>query len=131
MGAPRQQGPVPGGERLPRVARIHRGSEIRELLRRGRRERGDFLEVFSASTTGEGPRFGVVVPRYRHKVVKRNLLRRRLRELGRTMVLPRFRREGKDTDLLVRTRPRAYGASFSELRDELIRLTDRLCSDVS
>lgn len=119
------------GQGLPRSHRIRRGSDIRALLREGTRSRSRVLDVFSAPAPGESSRFGTIVPRHGRKVVDRNLLRRRLRELGRTEVLPTLRERGCALDVLVRTRPDAYGLPFSELRAELLRLTERLCSDAS
>lgn len=117
--------------RFPRPARIRSGQEIRGLLRKGQRHRIGPLEVFVDTSPGALPRYGTVVPLYGRKVVRRNLLRRRLREVGRTEVLPRLRAAGRPLDVLVRTRPQAYSASYAELRSELISLTERLCSDVS
>lgn len=130
-GATRSGAETPGGERLPRSRRIHRGSEIRTIFGKGRRRRGSLLEVFTTPATGPTARLGTVVPRYGRTVVERNLLRRRLREIGRTDLLPRLRIEGCRTDVLVRARPQAYSAAFSELLSEFTRLTDRLCSDAS
>jgi len=47
------------------------------------------------------------------------------------VLLPRLRERGCVIDLLIRARPRAYEASFPDLRDELTRLTERLCFDGS
>jgi ribonuclease P protein component len=121
-------------EGLPRHARIHRGTEIRWILRKGSRRRSSHLEVFltpraSAGAEGEGPRFGTIVPRYGRTIVARNRLRRRLRELGRREVLPALRNSGKSTDFLVRARPQAYDADFPTLRRELLGLTEALCSE--
>ena len=101
------------------------------LLRRGRRMRYGPLEFFVGPAPGDQPRFGIIVPRYRRKVVARNLVRRRLRELGRTHLLPRLRSATLGLDVLVRARPEAYEASFTDLQREVERLTDRLCSDAS
>ncbi len=121
----------PEGEGLPRSSRIRLGSEIRALLREGAQARSSHLDVFTAKAPGKAARFGTVVPRYGQKVVARNRLRRRLREIGRTEVLPRLGRGGCKMDVLVRSRPEAYEARFPELRAELLRLTERLCSDAS
>lgn len=59
----------------------------------------------------------MIVPRYRHSAVKRNLLRRRLREISRRQVLPAL---DSATDLAVRARPTAYEASFETLQRELV-----------
>jgi len=119
------------GEGFPRTSRVRQGGEIRKLLREGIRHRSEAMELFTAPSLEEVPRFGTIVPRYGRAVVERNLLRRRLREIGRRELLPELRRKGCHADLLVRTRPQAYQASFPELRAELIHLTERLCPDAS
>jgi ribonuclease P protein component len=70
----------------------------------------------------------VVVPKHRRKIVLRNRLKRRLREIGRREVLPRLAERGVGLDVMVRARPEAYEADFQALRDELIRLAEELCS---
>jgi ribonuclease P protein component len=77
------------------------------------------------------PRYGVVVPKHRHTIVERNLLRRRLREIGRRDVLPALRACPASFDVLVRARPEAYSATFAELRNALVRFTEELCSGAS
>lgn len=84
--------------------------------------------MFVASSPVAYPRLGLVVPRHRQKVVRRNVVKRRLREIGRTEILPRLQAAGRPLDVMVRARPEAYGASFAELREELLRLTEELCS---
>jgi len=125
--------PTPGGPgyRWPRRARIRRGTEIRRILRQARRYRAGELDVFVTPAPADDPRFGTIVPKHRRRVVDRNLLRRRLRELGRLEVLPRLRAAERSLDVLVRARPGAYDLAFQELRTELIRLTERLCCDAS
>ena len=69
-------------------------------------------------------RVGIVVPRHKHSAVDRNRLKRRLRELSRTRLLPAL--AGLSGDLVIRVRPDAYGASF----DALTRQLDRAVRDV-
>lgn len=69
-----------------------------------------------------------MVPKHRQTAVARNRLKRRLREIGRTTVLPALDRAGLTVDLLVRARPEAYGAAFEELRGELDRVVEEVCS---
>ena len=121
------RGPL-GGQRLPRASRVRRSPEIRELLRRGKRERTTHLDVFFAASPAARPRLGVLVPKHRHEVVERNYLKRLLHELGRTRVLPALRSAGRSMDVMVRARAEAYDASFAELRDELDLMTEGLCS---
>ena len=62
----------------------------------------------------------------------RNLLKRRLREIGRIELLPRLRNAGVGADVLIRTRPGAYRADFRVLREEIIRwVEDELCVGVA
>lgn len=117
-----------GAQRLPRTSRIRQTLEIRGLLRRGKRKRTTHLDVFFAASPASRSRLGVLVPKHRHEVVERNLLKRRLRELGRTRVLPALWDAGRSMDVMVRARPEAYDASFAELRDELDLMTEGLCS---
>lgn len=117
-----------GRFRFPRTARITASEEIRALFRRGKRRRTRHLDVFVASSPVAYPRLGLVVPKHRKKIVSRNLLKRRLREIGRTEILPRLQAADRGLDVMIRARPEAYGASFAELREELVRLTEALCS---
>ena len=57
-------------------------------------------------------------------MVERNLLRRRLRELVRTTLLP----VAGPMDIVVRSLPSAYEASFQELMSEIQSVTLQLRS---
>jgi ribonuclease P protein component len=65
------------------------------------------------------PRVGFIVPRHKHTAVERNRLKRRLRELTRTRLLPQL----AAVDLVIRARASAYGLSFGALADEMARLS--------
>ena len=123
---------APAGEgagfRLPRQARITGSDEIRALFRRGKRSKTRHLDAFVSPSPAAFPRLGLVVPRHRRRIVARNLLKRRLRDLGRSVLLPGLRNRELALDVLLRARPEAYTASFAELRDEAIALTEELCS---
>jgi ribonuclease P protein component len=75
--------------------------------------------MFSRAAPGGRSRTGIVVPRYGHTIVKRNRLKRRLRECVRTM--PWRDDDAGARDVLVRARPAAYEAAFDELRESLRR----------
>ena len=62
-------------------------------------------------------RAGIIVPRYGHSAVDRNRLKRRLRELVRTSVLPAL----PPMDIVVRATPGAYRADMARLRQEMAR----------
>ena len=97
------------------------------MFKRGKRKRTEHLDVFFAASPASRSRLGVLVPKHRHRVVERNLLRRRLKEIGRTRVLPALHRAGRSMDVMVRARPEAYDASFAALRDELDVVTEGIC----
>ena len=88
------------------------------------------LDVFVSVSPVSRSRCGVVVPKHRHRIVERNRVKRRLREIARTEVLPRLGACGRKVDVLVRARPEAYDASFPALRAELVQLAEELCSNV-
>jgi ribonuclease P protein component len=110
------------------VRRITRAAEIRAIFRRGKRSGTAHLDVFSSPSPVAHPRVGVVVPKHRHGIVERNLVKRRIREVLRLEVLPRLEGHGCAWDVLVRARREAYDASFAEFRDELIGWVERRCS---
>ncbi len=58
-------------------------------------------------------RVAIVVPKHGQTAVRRNKLKRQLRELARAEVLPRR----ASRDILVRARREAYAAKFPALRD--------------
>lgn len=115
-------------QRLPRTARITASDEIRSLFRRGKRKRTRHLDVFISSSPFGYSRVALVVPKHRQKAVRRNLLKRRLREIARTELLVELNRHGCRLDVLLRARPEAYEAPFSELLADLSSLTRELCS---
>jgi ribonuclease P protein component len=67
-------------------------------------------------------RVGLIVPRYRHTAVARNQLKRRLRELTRLQLLS----AGLPVNVVIRTRPEAYEASFDQLRVDIARTLTQL-----
>ena len=120
--------PARRGFALPRAARITHSAEIRALFRRGKRSKTRHLDAFVSPSPVAFARWGVVVPKHKHDIVERNRVKRRLRELGRTVVLPLLRNSGAALDVLIRARPEAYAAGFDDLRQELAELAEALCS---
>ncbi|HSJ13881.1 MAG TPA: ribonuclease P protein component [Longimicrobiales bacterium] len=114
-----------GGQSLPRARRLTRGSEIRAVFKRGKRSGTAHLDVFDSPSPLSRLRVGVVVPRYGHAAVARNLVKRRLREVLRRDLLPRLLAAGVSLDLIVRARREAYDADYGELREELNQLAER------
>lgn len=65
-----------------------------------------------------------MVPRYGHNAVRRNRVKRRLKEALRREILPRLDAAGASTDIIVRARREAYGTSYARLSYELIQWVD-------
>lgn len=121
----------PRGESLPREARITRSAEIEALLERGKRRRTRNLDVFFAPSPASRSRFGAIVPKHGHRIVDRNLVKRRLREIGRRDVLPRLDATEAWTDVLVRARRSAYAAGYEDLKRELAEALETTWSQSS
>ena len=73
---------------------------------------------------------GLVVPKLGHRIVDRNRLKRRLREIGRTALLPGLRRQGRHLDVLIRIRRAAYLAAYAELELAILTGVEAACSEV-
>ena len=86
-------------------------------MEQGKRRRTDHLDLFTQPSPVGLSRLAIIVPRHSQTAVRRNRLRRRLRELGRREVLPALL---EPTDIAVRARPSAYGAPFETLRREFV-----------
>ena len=91
------------------------------MRREGKRIRTEHLELRAAASLLPYARVGFVVPKYKHTGVARNQLKRRLREIVRTRVLPIL----PPGDLVIRPHPTAYGASFEQLAGELAGAAER------
>lgn len=77
--------------------------------------------IWTDNSTGHA-RLGLIVPRFRHSAVARNLVRRRLKEIWRREVRP----AQPAWDLVVRARSSAYDATFDALRAQLLDWRDRV-----
>jgi RNase P protein component len=62
-----------------------------------------------------------VVPRYKHSVVRRNRVKRWLRELVRIELLPALGSVAA-CDVAIRSRPNAYDARLDDLRRDILLL---------
>jgi ribonuclease P protein component len=74
-------------------------------------------------------RLGLIVPKHGRQIVDRNLLKRRLREIGRRQILPALDARGTRWDVLIRARRAAYAAEFDTLAREVLEAVEGLCSD--
>ena len=85
------------------------------MKKAGRRLRTEHLEVRTVTSLLSHVRLAVIVGKHRHTIVERNRLRRRLRELSRTRLIP-FHSE---IDVVIRSLPSAYDVTFSILTKEI------------
>jgi ribonuclease P protein component len=97
------------------------------LLQKGKRQRTASLDVFAAPSSGARSRLGLIVPKHGRRIVDRNLLKRRLREIGRRRVLPMLDARGARADVLIRARLPAYAAEYEALAGEVLEAVERLC----
>jgi ribonuclease P protein component len=102
---------------LPRTQRLTQEKDLEAVRLQGKRIRTPHLEVRHVASLLRHARVGVIVPRFGHSAVERNLLKRRLREIVRTGVLPSL----TAMDVVVRAFPAAYRASFQQLADDCVR----------
>jgi ribonuclease P protein component len=85
------------------------------VKRAGRRLRTEHLEVRTVASLLSHVRLAVIVGKHRHTIVERNRLRRRLRELARVRLIP----FASSVDVVIRSLPVAYEASFAQLTTEI------------
>ncbi|MDZ7781239.1 MAG: ribonuclease P protein component [Gemmatimonadota bacterium] len=105
-----------------------RSQDIRGLLERGKRRRTKNLDVFFAASPASRSRMGIVVPKHGHRIVDRNRLKRRLREIGRRELLPELDAGNEAIDVLVRARRTAYRAGYEDLKRELSEALETMWS---
>lgn len=110
------------GERLLPAERLRRREEFRRCYSQGRRRHGALLTLHYVEGPGPHPRFGVTTPRRVGTAVRRNKLRRQIRETLRRW--PQRRNLGP-LDVVVHVKP-AAATTYAQLREELLRLLTAL-----
>jgi len=81
----------------------------------GRRVRTPRLDIAWYPNDAGHPRLGVIVALHGGSAVRRNLLRRQIKEIARRRILPRL----SAVDVVVKSRVAAYDAEFSVLALDL------------
>lgn len=109
-------------EALPDAARITKKGDFERAKREGKWTRGTLFDLIVAVGCGERSRIGLIIPRYSHRIVDRNRLKRRVREVARRFLLPSL--EGK-SDIIVKARREAYEAEYAAVKKELEELSRR------
>lgn len=111
----------PSSNTLGRFQRLRRPGEFAEIRRVGKKRGNEFLLLRALDTGTETTRLGFSVGKRLGNAVKRNLVKRRLREILRQLEI------GKGWDIVVSARPPAATASYRALSnaiEELLRKAD-------
>ncbi|MFN2601276.1 MAG: ribonuclease P protein component [Gemmatimonadaceae bacterium] len=116
---------VPKKHGYSRRLRLREG-DLAAIRGAGKRLRTEHLSAQAASSLLPYCRVAVVIGKHGRSVVKRNKLRRRLRELVRVHVIPAF----AGVDVVLYANPSAYDLEFDELTGETIRIKTQLASVV-
>jgi ribonuclease P protein component len=109
-------------EALPREARITKREDFERAKREGVWARGKLFDLIVAPGRGERSRIGLIIPLHSHRIVDRNKLKRRAREVARRSLLPSIERV---SDIIVKARREAYLADYKTVKRELIELSRR------
>jgi len=88
----------------------------------GKRIKTGHLDVRVVTSPFAYARVGIIVPKYKRSIVERNQLRRRLRELVRTIILPII----PPYDVYIRSMPHAYEVPFDVLAGDVSQIAKRL-----
>ncbi len=115
-------------KRRSRSANLTASSEFERVYGKGSVYRGKLFSVHVLPNNSVGkPRLGLSVSKKVGTAVKRNRVRRRLKEIFRASAvgLP------DDLDFVISARPSASEASFEELRGEFLRSLRKLKKDVA
>jgi ribonuclease P protein component len=108
---------------LARANRLKRADDYRNVVRRGKRIRTPHAVVYFVDGSDERQaRLGFIVSKAVGNAVTRNLVRRRLKALGRGMLgsLP------SGTDIVIRATPGVDQVSWALLQDELMSGMNRM-----
>jgi len=116
----------PPARRFPKSSRLLNRSDFRRAYDQGFRYTSRLFAAFcldcsSMPARPPGPRVGFTVPRAIGKAVKRNRIRRRMREAIR-LDLPLM---GPQWDVVLNPRRGVLDAPFDEIRNEVRKLIDR------
>lgn len=107
---------------LAKANRVVRADDFRTAVRRGKRVGTAHTIVYlHTRPLGEPTRFGFIVAKTVGNAVTRNLMRRRLRSVGRELLL----QHATGTDIVIRALPGSPDVSWATLQSELSDGVDR------
>ena len=107
---------------LKRANRVVAGDDFRTTVRKGRRVGTAHALIYIARTDSDAPtRIGLIVSKTVGNAVTRNLVTRRLRSIGRDVVLA----QPTGTDFVIRALPGSQGVSWTNLQSEILTGLER------
>jgi ribonuclease P protein component len=107
---------------LKRANRVVTADDFRTTVRKGRRVGTPHALLYLTHTDAGSPtRIGFIVSKAVGNAVNRNLVTRRLRSIGREVVVAR----PTGTDLVIRALPGSQGVSWTTLQSEILTGLER------
>ena len=103
---------------FPRSRRLQKQYEFKRIYQAGHRETNRYLTVYTCPTGGRRGKAGIVAGKRLGKAVKRNRIRRALREIVRH----NQHRILESTDLIIIAKPPALNLPHHELAEQLFQL---------
>ncbi|RJP19389.1 MAG: ribonuclease P protein component [Candidatus Abyssobacteria bacterium SURF_5] len=103
---------------FPRARRLHKQHEFQKIYRAGHREASRYLTIYACPAEGRRGKLGIVAGKRLGKAVKRNKIRRALKEIVR---LNQHRILEKN-DLIIIIKPPALDLPHHELAEQLFQL---------
>jgi ribonuclease P protein component len=98
-------------------------AEFQAIYKKGQRRRGLLVALFYAERKRDASRVGITVTKKSGKAVRRNRIRRRIREILRAFS-PTVSSTG--IDLVVHVHPQTRDATYTELRNEIGEILTRV-----
>ncbi|OGZ41861.1 MAG: ribonuclease P protein component [Candidatus Ryanbacteria bacterium RIFCSPHIGHO2_02_FULL_45_43] len=110
---------------LPAASRLKNPKQYKLVLKKGRKAQTFFFVAQALPTKRAGePQIGVVVSKtVSRKTIERNAVKRKTREVLRLFVVPFM---GPGYDVVIRALPLSNGASFAQIKKDVIFLIRKL-----
>lgn len=111
---------------FPKAVRLRLRADFKRVYAGESKHYGRFIVVFALPNEKEGFRLGITATRKLGNAVKRNLVRRRFREIYRRLRARDLAGSSRGLDLVLNVRPSAVAATFEELRSDVEKVWLRL-----
>jgi ribonuclease P protein component len=111
---------------FPKAGRLRLRTDFKRVYAGESKLYGRFVVLFALPNGQEGFRLGITATRKLGNAVKRNFVKRRLREIYRRLRARERSSSSRGFDLVLNVRPSAAAATFEELRSDVERVWSRL-----